>query len=345
MKQQKKNLRGLIIGCGSIGERHLYNLKRLGITNIMLCDQDKEKANQLAQKYHVQKSYEVDSALSTEPHFTFICTYPKSHLVIANECLDANSHIFIEKPIASDVAGVEKMLKRAESKKLQVAVGYNMRFHKGLMILKEYIRRSTISKPLMIFAEWGNNIKQWRLGLNYTNHYVLKKGGGIILDASHEYDYIRWLLDDEVKSIYCKTRRVTDIKTETESITTMTITFRKGTIANLILDYVRPQYERRCHIIGEKGDLRWEFAPKPQSWKKYDSQANVAISLNLLNGKKSAKNFTIKTNEMYVDEARNFIDSIICNKKPLVNGWEGLKTLQIGCAALASAKSNKPILL
>ncbi len=345
MKKQTENLKGLIIGCGSIGERHLYNLQRLGITNIIVCDQDKTKANQLAQKYKVRKFYELDSALSSEPDFTFICTYPTSHLTIANKCLNANSHLFIEKPLASELNGVEKMLKRADSKKLHVAVGYNMRFHKGLIILKEYVKRSTISKPLTISAEWGNNIKHWRPGLNYTNHYVLKKGGGIILDASHEYDYVRWLLDDEIKSVYCKTQKITNVKTETESIAAITMTFKKGTIANFILDYVRPKYTRTCHIIGEKGDLRWEYTPQNQSWKKYDSKANATVTLNLLNGKKLTKNFVVKTNEMYVDEAKRFIDSIIHNRRPVVDGWDGLKTLKVGHAALESAKSNKPVML
>lgn len=345
MIKQNQNLKGLIIGCGSIGERHLHNLQSIGIKNIMICDKDEPRVNQLSKKYGVKKSIDINSALSFEPNFTFICTYPNSHLKIANQCLNANSHLFIEKPLASELNGVERMLKQAESKKLQVAVGYNMRFHRGLIILKEYVKRSTISKPLTISAEFGNNIKHWRPGLSYTNHYVLKKGGGIILDASHEYDYVRWLLDDEIKSVYCKTKKITNVKTETESIATIIMTFKKGTIANLVLDYVRPRYERTCHIIGEKGDLRWEYTPQNQSWKKYDSKANVTVTLNLLNGKKLTKNFVLKANEMYVDEAKSFIDSIIHDRKPVVDGWDGLKTLKVGYAALDSAKSNKPVML
>lgn len=343
--KQNNNLKGLIIGCGSIGERHLHNLLSIGIKNMIIYDKDEFRVNQLSKKYNVKKSTDINSALSFEPNFTFICTYPDSHLKIANQCLNANSHLFIEKPLASELNGVERILKQAESKNLQIAVGYNMRFHKGLIILKEYLKRSAISKPITIFAEWGNNIKQWRPGMNYTNHYVLKKGGGIILDASHEYDYVRWLLDDEIKSVYCKTGKTTAIKTETESNAVITLTFKKGAIANIILDYVRPQYERRCHIIGEKGDLKWEYKPKLQSWKKYDSKANAKVTLNLLNGKKLTKNFVSKTNEMYIDEAKSFINSIIHNKKPVVDGWDGLKTLKVGYAALNSAKSNKPVML
>lgn len=342
MKKQTKNLRGLIVGCGSIGERHLYNLQRLGITDLIVCDQDKTKANHLAQKYKVRKFYELDSALLTDSDFTFICTDPKSHLEIANKCLDANLHLFIEKPLASEPNGVKRMLKRADSRKLHVAVGYNWRLNHSLRILKKLIPSI---KPKLISAVWGSNIQNWRPGTDWKNHYVLKKGGGIILDASHEYDYVRWLLDDEVKSVYCKTQKITNIKTETEGIATITMTFKKGTIANFILDYVRPEYTRTCHIIGENGDLRWKYAPKKASWKKYDSKANSTVTLNLLNGKKLTKNLVLKTNEMYVDEAELFLDCIIHNRKPAVDGWDGLKTLKIGHAILNSAKTDKPVIL
>lgn len=342
MTRQTKNLRGLVVGCGSIGERHLHNLQRLGISNIAICDQDKIKADLLAQKYRVQKFYDLNSALSMEPNFVFICTYPKSHLEIAKKCLTSNSHLFIEKPLASEPKGVETMLKQADSKKLRVAVGYNMRLHPSLIVLKKYLRSL---KPLSIFSEFGNNIKYWRPGLSYKNHYVLKKGGGIILDASHEYDYVRWLINDDVNSVYCTTKKIDNIKTETESIASISLHFKNGTIANLVLDYVRPKYERHCKIIGQNGAIYWEYTPKPQSWKKYDSKSTAKISLSLLNGKKLDKSFTLETNEMYRNEARSFLESIACNKKPIVDGWEALKTLRIGHAALESAKKDKIIYL
>ena len=67
--------------------------------------------------------------------------------------------------------------------------------------------------------------------------------------------------------------------------------------------------------------------------------------MSLLNGKKLDKSFTLETNEMYRNEARIFLESITCNKKPVVDGWEALKTLRIGYAALESAKKNKIIYL
>ena len=346
MKNHLSNMKGLIIGCGSIGQRHLHNLKKIGIKNIAICDKDKKRVNELSKKYNTPKFYDLNSALSFEPDFSVICTYPNSHLQIASACIDMNSHIFIEKPISSDLRGIEMMLKRAHVKRLQVAVGYNLRFDPGLCLLKKKLMKSEISKVLSIFSQWGHNIKLWRPGTDYKNHYVLKKGSGIILDDSHEYDYIRWLLNDDVESIYCQTRKITSIKTETESLAAIILKFKKGIIANLVIDYVRPKYERTCQIIGEKGDMKWEYAVKEKNWKNYGVLANSTVTTSFV-GSKSAlrKNFVVKSNEMYVNEIKNFIHSVTENEKPLVDGWEGFKTLRIGMAALQSAKRNKIIRL
>ena len=340
------NMKGLIIGCGSIGERHLHNLKKIGIREIAIYDKDKKRVNELSIKYKVQKFHNLDSALSIKPDFSLICTYPNSHLEIANTCVDANSHIFIEKPISSNLIGVERMLKKARSKKLQVAVGYNLRFEKGLSLIKKKLQSSIISTPLTIFGEWGHNIKLWKPGTDYRNHYVLKKGSGIILDDSHEYDYFRWLLGDDVKSVYCQTKKISSIRTETESIATIILKFRKGTIASLVIDYIRPNYERRCHIIGEKGDLKWEYIPIGSGWRNYDTKAHSKVTTNFVQHKSIMhNNFIVKSNDMYILEVQNFVHSIITNKKPMVDGWEGLKTMKIGIAALQSAKKNKAIRL
>ena len=345
MKNKFHNLKGLIIGCGSIGTRHLHNLKSLGFSNIAIYDENKQRTNELSKKYGVTKFDSLDSALNVfKPCFSIICTYPSSHVKIASSCIDYNSHIFIEKPLSTNLNGVETMLKKADKKKLKVAVGYNLRFDSGLNLLKKNLKNSSNSVPLSILSQWGHNIKLWKPGTNFKNHYILQKGNGIILDDSHEYDYVRWLLDDEVESVYCQTRKSKIIKTQTESIASIILKFKKGTIATFVIDYMRPCYERKCHIIGENGDLKWEYVPKNGIKKQYGIKANSSVITRFSNHKKSiTKKFDLELNNMYVLEMKNFVNSIINNKKPLVDGWEGVKTLKIGLAALSSSKTGKVV--
>jgi predicted dehydrogenase len=346
MKNNYNNLRSLIIGCGSIGERHLHNIKKIGIKDIGILDTNKTRVDSLSKKYSVKKFYDLDSALSFKPDFSIICTLPESHIPIANSCINSDSHVFVEKPLSSNLKNVIPMLKKAKTKKLKVAVGYNLRFDKGINLLKHKLQQKEIGKPLSILITFGHNIKFWRPGTNYKNHYILKKGGGIILDGSHEYDYLRWLFEDEIKSVYCQTRSTDSIKTETESFASIMLKTKKGLIANLNIDYLRPFYERSCYIIGEKGSLRWEYNLTKSAWSTYTQKVNSKVTLQLLS-KSSSQVFNniIRVNDMYINEIRNFVESIVLNKKPLVDGFDGLNTLRLGVAALESAKKKKIISL
>lgn len=347
-KEKKRiiDLKGLVIGCGSIGERHINNLRRIGLRHIAICDTDVRKVDNLSLKYKTEKFYDLNSALDEEPDFSFVCTYPSSHLEIANKCISSKSHLFVEKPISSEINGVKKILKKAQSEELKVAVGYNMRFDPGLQLIRKKLENNLISRPLSIFAEWGHNIQFWRPGIDYKNHYILKKGSGIILDDSHEYDYMRWLLNDEVQSVYCQTQKTQSIKTETESLASIVLKFKRGTIGSLIIDYVRPSYERKCHIIGEKGSIKWEYSMQKGSWKNYSSKANSSVVINPLRSNSIRKRtLAVHSNDMYINEVKNFLNSVINGEEPLVNGWEGLKTLEIAEAALESSRKNKVVFL
>lgn len=341
----KKTLKCIVIGGGSIGERHIHNLKKIGLENIAVVDKNKKKIDKLSKKYSIKKFYNLNSAWSFEPDFSLICTWSDSHISLANSCIKNNSHVFIEKPISSNLVGVNQLLKKARSKKLKIAVGYNMRFEKGLTLLKEKLRHLEIGSPISIHSQWGNNISNWIHPDSKKNHYVLEKGGGVILDDSHEYDYIRWLLNDEVKSVYCQTNNSTKMKTKTDSLASIILKFKKGCVASLVIDFVRPTYERTCHIIGEKGDLKWNYLRGNPS-KNFQTKANSTVTTRLLkNGKSCSKHFNLKVNDLYFSEINNFITSITGRTNPLVDGWDGFNTLKVGIAAIQSARKNKVIYL
>jgi predicted dehydrogenase len=147
-KKKINDLKGLVIGCGSIGERHIHNLRRIGLRHITICDTDAQKVDNLSLKYGTKKFYDLNSALNDEPDFSFVCTYPSSHLEIANKCISSKSHLFVEKPISSEINGVRKMLAKAQSSGLKVAVGYNIRFDPGLKLIKKKLENDSVSRPL-----------------------------------------------------------------------------------------------------------------------------------------------------------------------------------------------------
>jgi len=95
-----KKLSGLIIGGGSIGQRHIFNLLKLGEKNISIYDNNEIVSKNISKKFNIPRFVDFESALSSNPDFCFICTFPSSHVNFSKKCLLNNSHVFIEKPLS-----------------------------------------------------------------------------------------------------------------------------------------------------------------------------------------------------------------------------------------------------
>lgn len=343
-KQKFNDFNCLVIGTGSIGTRHAYNLKKLGIRNISIYDVNKHQAKKNAKNLKLNYHSDFRTALLSKPDVCFICTYPSTHIKIAEKCVRNGSHLFIEKPLSTNLNNVKSLLNQIEKNKIKIAIGYNLRYDPGLTEIKKIINSNRIGRILSVSSQWGHHIKNWHKGRNFKNHYILKSNVGIILDDSHEYDYLRWILNDEVKSVYCQTNKSKTLKANSESIASMMLRFRKGPIATVTLDYIRPKYERSCHIIGEKGSIKWESLQiEKNSSKSYSNLSLSKISIINSNGQNLENSFKFKSNKLYVDELKNFFSYLNNENKILSDGFDGLKTLKIGLAALESSKKNKII--
>ena len=129
----------LIIGCGSIGERHIKNLKTISSNEILAFDLDKNRLELMKKNYGVKIFNDFKTALNHKPNIVFVCTPPSSHTKIASEIIKNKCHVFIEKPISNSVEGIDEILGDAKKNNLHVFVGYNLRFHKGLKLVKKLL--------------------------------------------------------------------------------------------------------------------------------------------------------------------------------------------------------------
>jgi predicted dehydrogenase len=327
-------MRMLVVGCGSIGERHIRNLKGLSVGEIIACDIDKKRLSVIGKKYRVQTCADLPRALSQDIDAALVCTPPNTHIPIALKVIEHGAHVFIEKPLSNSLKGVDELIKRAKNKKLIVFVGYNFRFHPGLMLVKKMLDRGEVGKILSARAEVGQYLPDWRPWQDYRQSYTARKelGGGIILDGSHELDYMRWLLG-EVKEVSCFASKLSHLEVDVEDTAEVLLKFRSGAIANAHLDFIRRDYSRNCELIGEKGTIVWGY---PERLVKVYSAHNKRWRVIKIGG---------DPNDMYVEEMKRFFRCVQGKEKPLVSGEEGKRTLEIALAAKRSAKTGKTVRL
>jgi predicted dehydrogenase len=177
-------IRVLVVGCGNMGTAHAlayHQIDEFEICGIVSTGKSKETLNEkLGGSYPLFADYEV--ALSeTKPDAVCISTYPDTHEAFALAALNADCHVFIEKPLADTVAGAKKVAETALRLNKKLVIGYILRVHPSWEKFVEVAQ--TMGKPLVMRM----NLNQQSHGVMWNVHRNLMKSLSPIVDCGVHY--------------------------------------------------------------------------------------------------------------------------------------------------------------
>ena len=315
-------MRFLILGCGSIGERHIMNLLSVSRdSRIDVYDSQPERVKTIGEKYSVNTvSYKTLD--STRYDCVFVCTPPVSHIDLAIRALNSGSNVFIEKPLSHSLDRTDVLRNLTESKKLLAFVAYNLRFNKGICRIKEMIDSMKYGKIVHVSAYSGQYLPDWRPGQDYKKNYTARKelGGGIILDGSHEVNYLTWLFGNPI-DIQAQFALTDIIAANTEAIADVLLRFDKDILGYIHLDFVRREYRRTLEILTQNGVIQWSL-----------SDATIKI-FDALSGSWRTIKIEETVNDMYKEELKHIIRCIEAkNRSDIINLENGISTLMLSKA-------------
>jgi predicted dehydrogenase len=314
-----------VLGCGSIGLRHLRNLRALGVGSIRAIDPDPAQLDQ-ARAAGAEPAASLEDA--GRPEVVLVCTPPAAHIDGIRAALAVGAHVFVEKPIAARLDGVADVIAEAERARRVLWVGYNLRFEPGLVAVKRHLDDGAIGRLLSIRAEFGQYLPDWRPDRDYRTGYNARasEGGGILLDASHEIDHVRWLGGEPVR-VQAMVAKLSDLEIDTEDTALLTIALASGALASIALDSVQRAYSRSCRLVGTEGTLVWEFGG-PVRLYSAATRAWTDVSPS-------------EWPDMYVEEIRAFLQSVARGTAPLVSGADGARVLAVVEAARRAAETGR----
>ena len=329
----------LIIGLGSIGQRHLRNLKLIEPkSNFYAIKNKKRKSapllNNLNQvlKGDIKKKYLLTYFNSVSEIYknnikidcAFVCTPSSKHISQVIELLKYNIHCFIEKPLGSSskhLSELESLLKK--KKKLITMMGFQLRFNPLIEYLNKVIKKkSPIGKLLSANIHHGENIKDFHPYEDYRISYAANKklGGGVILTQIHEIDYFLHLFSDyKIKNATYISSKISDLDIDVEDVFSSNFLLKKNKskmFCNINLNYFERPKKRKFCLIGNNGTLVACFNTQKISITK--------------NGKKKILTFNFKKNDIFIKEVKFFI-SRVKSKKLISNDlnlYNGIKTLR-----------------
>ena len=227
----------LIIGSGSISSKHKYAInslsKKISIISI--------SSRNFTEYYLKDRKIDCDYILICSPtinHFKHFKIIEKNF---------KNKRVLIEKPLFNKFYKIKNNLKN------RYYVGYNLRFHPVLIYLKQFLIRKKIFSINVVSHSFLPN---WRK-INYRNSVSANKklGGGVLLELSHELDYLKWIFKN-IKIINVFNKKISNLKIDVDDILNITGKINKKIFLNLNINFFSKLNYRFIKIDGNNFSLK-----------------------------------------------------------------------------------------
>ncbi|MFA6569616.1 MAG: Gfo/Idh/MocA family oxidoreductase [Bacteroidota bacterium] len=249
----KNNVKVVIFGMGSIGIRHVKLLKK---RNDLTLFAFRSKTTPKTNKFGLNEIYSWNELKKLHPDIALITNPTYLHIETARKCSELGCKLFIEKPIGIGKKDLDNLLNEVKKNNSVTYIAYNLRFHSVIIELKKYMK---FNKPLHMRIVCSSFLPNWRKDQDYIKSYsrFAKKGGGVVLDLSHEIDYAEYLFGkvNKIAGVFGKRSKLTS---DAEDYADILLTCDKGPV-NIYVNYFGQIQERNIIIdyerISVKGDL------------------------------------------------------------------------------------------
>lgn len=325
----------VVIGGGSIGKRHARNLMSLGHSQITIIETDSAQARALTEAGF---SVEPDLTAAFAPHIdaVLVCSPSIFHLEHTRAAIDAGKHVFVEKPLATSMDGVDDLVTAAEEAGLVAMVGFNMRFRDGFLRAKSLLESGGIGKPLAARANASFYLPHYHPDKDYRTRYQAQKnlGGGVVLDDIHELDYLSALFGPVTK-VFAVVQRLSHLEMDVEDFAAITLWHQSGVITQLQLDFLQHVYRRALEVTGSQATLTLDhnsgeirvYGPQPDAYRVMPQVMGVEV------------------NQMYVDEMAHFVDCVAGRAQPIADLSVGRDALRVAMAVYESGRRGEVVQL
>jgi len=290
----------LIIGGGSIGKRHIQNLKTLGYTDIFCLKRNRDDL--FGKENEVKVIVNISELENAHIDAVFICTPTSLHNEGLKIAVKLNAAIFMEKPLIHNKEGFDDAQQILSGYQQPFFIGFMLRYHPLVQKIADLLREKKVGDIYSARFEFGSYLPYWHPYEDYKESYASRKdlGGGVINTITHELDLIQYYFG-EPQYIQCTKANLGKLNIEVEEIAEAVFQY-SDRLVTLHLDYLQKDYDRRIRILGDEGSIEWNWYQRKAVLKVHKKEDEVY----------SLEDFDV--NQLYLDELKEFI-RVIENKK------------------------------
>ena len=303
----------LIIGFGSIGQRHLQNLLKLypehdyyvlshqKVKNVLVDCQIIEQSPH--EYYHVEFLHDN---LPKEIDIAFICNDSSKHLEYALMLAKRGVDLFVEKPLAINAEHLDELRAILLKEKSVCFIGFQMKFHPLFLKLQELIKGEELS---FVHAKWLTYLPSWHPYEDYKKSYASQKakGGGVALTLIHELDMLNTLVPD-LKFIDAISGNYSALDIDADDYLLANFSSQNRAVS-LHLSFAQVEEERTITINTKDKTIMGDFV-------------NNRVTIVSLSAKTKEYNYAFNRNKLFEDELHYFMQIIAEKKSDYMNNIE-----------------------
>ncbi|SKB00851.1 hypothetical protein SAMN05421862_11640 [Pseudomonas extremaustralis] len=320
----------LVIGSGSIAKRHLANLRRLfgGSHTTIGCVSASGRtisASEVGEGIVIYNT--LAQALENEYAFAIIASPAPWHIENAAQLLRKNIPLLIEKPLSDSLKNFRLYERTLLAHQDKIEVAYNLRFLPSAVKFKALLEDQVVGAVQGVSVDVGQYLPDWRPASDYRKNVSARKelGGGVLLELSHDLDYLGWLFG-KFETAYCVSRNTGTLDVNVEDVADALLVREDRLTVAVHMDFLQRSPVRTCKVIGALGTLVWDIISNTITLRTGANEKRVLF-----------EDSEYDRNNMYLDQLRHFSDVASGNVSPAISVNEGLNTLYLIEAMKASA--------
>lgn len=319
-----------VVGLGSIGRRHARLLSERGDVAVTLCDPvEAFRAETLASLHRpAAEAPDLATALAAGQDAVIVATPNHLHVPMGLEAIAAGADLLVEKPIADRLDDARRLVAAARAAGRFLHVGYMLRHDRGLQLLQEWASAGELGGLVGGRAMIGTYITL----LNAKSPYRLSEPNSLVIDYTHEFDFIRWIFGDVV-GIAAASATLGDVELRPEpNVVQMLLRTGAGALVQVHMDYVQYPQRRIMEVYGDRGAASYDFMTgeirrfahgREHRWTAHDIPP-----------------LADRVDDLFRLEHESLLDRRRRGAEPVVTGEDGIAALELAEAAAAAAVSG-----
>ncbi len=271
---------------------------------------------------------DLEAALADRHDAAVIATPAHLHVPMAIRLAEAGVHLLLEKPLSTSMEGIDTLRHTIQSRGLMAAVAYVYRANPVLRAMKEAIASGRFGRPVQVIAACGQHFPTYRPAYRETYYRDRATGGGAIQDAlTHILNAAEWLVGPIDRLSADAAHQVLEGVTVEDTVHVLT---RHGRVLGCYsLNQHQAPNEITITVVCDQGTVRFEHHRNRWRWmtrpdEPWHDEPQEPLSRDAL----------------FIHQANAFLDALEGHAPPLCSLEEGIQTLRVNLAALASVEQG-----